>query len=123
MTTDQSREHEHDLLEGERTMLAFDAPASRERGMGIGRRLVVGFVLCCLIAAGCWVVLPRFGVWVPVWVPLACFAIIAGAAVFARNEGDVSHDEEDGPGGGCCGGDDGRPICCSGPRPMKMFKD
>ncbi len=95
------------------------------RRSGIGPRLVVAFVLSCLIAAGCWVVLPRFGVWVPVWVPLACFGLIAAAAVFAGHEDrDPESDQVGtGTGGGCCKADDGRPICCSGPRPLKMFKD
>ncbi len=116
MTTDQSREH--DRLEGERTVLAFDAPAARERGTGVGRRLVVGFVLCSLVAGVCWGVLPRFGVWVPVWLPLGGFALIVAATVAASPDRD---ERDDGPRGGC-GNDDGRPICCSGPRPMRMFR-
>lgn len=92
---------------------------------GIGRRLVVSFVLSCMIAAGCWIVLPRFGVWVPTWVPLACFGLIAAAAVFAGHEDRAPDSEQVGSGAGgcCCQPDDGRPICCSGPRPLKMFKD
>lgn len=102
-----------------------DIPWPEREGSGIGRRIVVAFVLSCLIAAGCWIVLPRFGVWVPVWVPLACFGLIAAAAVFAGHEDEAQHADggATGAGGGCCKPDDGRPICCSGPRPLRMFKD
>lgn len=96
-----------------------------QKRTSLGRRLVVAFVLSCLIAAGCWIVLPRFGVWVPVWVPLACFGLIAAAAVFAGHEDRAPDSDQVRPdaAGGCCQPDEGRPICCSGPRPLKMFKD
>jgi hypothetical protein len=100
-------------------------PPTAEPGTGTGRRLVVGFVLCCVIAGVCWGVLPRFGVWVPVWLPLAGFGLIVFAAIVAGPERDGDHG--DGPGAGCCGdgqrADEGRPICCSGPRPMRVFRE
>lgn len=96
-----------------------------QQGTSIGRRLVVAFVLLCLIAAACWIVLPRFGVWVPVWLPFAGFGLIAAAAVLAshENRSEPTETNATSAGAGCCQADDGRPICCSGPRPLKMFKD
>lgn len=104
---------------------ASDIAAQERDRAGIGRRLVVSFVLSCMIAAGCWIVLPRFGVWVPIWMPLACFGLIAAAAVFAGHEdqAQTADGEAMGGSGGCCKADEGRPICCSGPRPLRMFKD
>jgi len=123
MTTDPPS-RDLDLLDRERSVLPFEVAEADPRGTGIGRRLVVSFVLSCLIAAGCWIVLPRFGVWVPIWVPLACFGLIAAAAVFAGHEDRAPDSDHVGSGasGGCCQPDEGRPICCSGPRPMRMFR-
>ncbi|MBX3360900.1 MAG: hypothetical protein KF912_08600 [Phycisphaeraceae bacterium] len=109
MTTD--RPSDHDPM-----VLPFGV--SCDEDPGVGRRLVVGFVLCCVLVGICWVVLPRFGVWVPAWIPLAGFVLIVIATVAASRPRDDSDDIN--RGGGC---DDGRPICCSGPRPLKMFKE
>lgn len=117
MTTDLSRDRGANQ-DGPLT-LPFEAPVDDTRGTGVGRRLVVGFVVCCVIAGVCWGVLPRFGVWVPAWLPLAGFVLIVVAAVVAGSEREGNHG--DGPGGGC-GVDEGRPICCSGPRPMRVFR-
>lgn len=121
MTTDLSR-NGGAQQDGPLT-LPFEAPEDDTRGTGVGRRLVVGFFVCCVIAGVCWGVLPRFGVWVPAWLPLAGFVLIVVAAVVAGPGRDGDH--SDGPGGGCGDGqraDDGRPICCSGPRPMRVFR-
>lgn len=118
MTTDLSRDH--DSGETDRSVLPFEAPTDESRGSGVGRRLVVGFVLCCVIAGVCWGVLPRFGVWVPGWLPLAGFVLIVVAAVVAGPDRDGDQGRGGGPGGGC-GVDEGRPICCSGPRLMRVF--
>lgn len=99
--------------------ITSEAPGVEE-GTGTGRRLVIGFVLCCAIAGVCWVVLPRFGVWVPVWLPLGAFVLIVVASIAASPD---NPDADDGrPDAGCCKADEGRPICCSGPRPMRMFR-
>ncbi|MBX3316568.1 MAG: hypothetical protein KF902_06860 [Phycisphaeraceae bacterium] len=117
MTTDPPS-RDLDLLDSERSVLPFEVVEADPRGKGMGRRLVIAFVLSCMIAAGCWIVLPRFGVWVPVWVPLAGFVLIVIATVAASRPGDDRDDND--TGGGC---DEGRPICCSGPRPLRMFKE
>lgn len=96
----------------------------RPRRMSVAQRVLIAFLASCALAAGCWLVLPRFGVYVPVWVPLAGFGLIAGAAVFAPSEED--EDDDHGPGSGDPDQDErcmeGRAVgCCAGPRPLKMF--
>lgn len=103
----------------------FGERQDESRGSGVGRRLVIGFVISCVLGGRCWGLLPRFGVWVPAWLPLGGFGLIMLASLIAGYEN--ARDDENGSGGGGsggrCGVDEGRPICCSGPRPMKMLRD
>jgi hypothetical protein len=89
-------------------------------------RLLVAFCLCVALAAICFVVLPANGVDIPAWIPLAAMGIIAIAALTtAQAEGQLPTTPKRGeqPGAGCgCG--DGRAVgCCSGPRPLRMFRE
>ncbi|MBK7405651.1 MAG: hypothetical protein IPJ41_13760 [Phycisphaerales bacterium] len=94
----------------------------------------MAFAVLVLVAIGCYIVLPRFGVDLPSWVPLAAFAIIAvGVLANASSEGQFGRhtDGEDTAsdrcrGGSCAAGGqgDGRPIgCCPGPRPPRFLGD
>ena len=67
------------------------------RSDGGPRRLLVAFVLCALLAVGCWVVAPLLGVYMPAIVPLLGFGAIALGTV-------VGAIQNAGPRGG--GGDD-----------------
>lgn len=92
-------------------------------GPSIARRLVIAFVASCLLALICWVVLPRFDVWLPPWIPLVSFVVIMAAAIISARP-DTTPDDAGGSdprGTSCC--DDGRPVCCSGPRPLRIFRE
>ena len=61
------------------------------------RRLLVAFVLCALLAIGCWVVAPLLGVYMPAIVPLLGFGAIAlGTVVSAiQNAGPRGEGNDD----------------------------
>lgn len=77
------------------------------------KRLVVAFVLVALLAILCLVVLPRYNVHLPPMVPLLAFVVIVVGALMSsytppRKKVKCDCEEE------------GRPICCSGPRPLRF---
>lgn len=55
--------------------------ADAEPATPILRRLVIAFVLCVVLAIGCWVLAPRVGVALPPLVPLAGFGVIAAGTL------------------------------------------
>lgn len=118
---DQLRLADRDTLDGE----SWERPEIIDPpGPSIARRLVIAFVASCILALVCWVVLPRFGVWLPPWIPLASFVVIMIATVLsARPDADELEDPDTqhASGSSCC--DDGRPVCCSGPRPLRIFRE
>ncbi|MCC7388997.1 MAG: hypothetical protein IT431_09540 [Phycisphaerales bacterium] len=99
-----------------------DAPPQVE-GRRLLLRLVIAFVICVILAAVCFVVLPANGVDMPGWIPLVAMAIIAVAALTtAKAEGQLP--SKPACSDGACGCDDGRPVgCCSGPRPLRAFRE
>lgn len=112
---------------------AEEPAAPRTEGRRLVTRLIVAFVILVVVAVLCYGVLPRFGVDLPSWVPLAAFAIIAvGVVANATSEGQFGPSDED---EACrsgdvfdrkcgAGGPDGRPVgCCPGPRPPRFLSD
>jgi len=92
-----------------------------EAGARLARRIFVAGLAIAAIAALCWVVLPMFGMVLPPMVPLLLFGVIAFAAITASPEAKPRRGAR--ATGDCCSPDDeGRPICCSGPRPPRLFK-
>jgi hypothetical protein len=71
----------------------FSAEA-RRAVLSLTGRLVIAGVLCAAIAVLCWGVLPRFGAYVPAYVPGIAFAVILGAALL-RGGDDESDDDGD----------------------------
>jgi hypothetical protein len=62
----------------------------------LAKRLFVAALLSVAIALVCWLLLPRAGMYVPWYVPVVAFVIIAITAVMRVNEiGDDDGDEED----------------------------
>lgn len=86
-------------------------------------RLVIAFFLCVVLAVVCFVVLPAHGIDIPGWIPLVAMGVIAVAALMtASAEGQLSNPKNSS--GGDCGCGDGRAVgCCSGPRPLRMFRE
>ncbi|MEZ6234165.1 MAG: hypothetical protein R3B68_08245 [Phycisphaerales bacterium] len=86
---------------------SYRAPVEADRGRARGRgpvaRLLVAFVLCALLAIGCWVVAPLLGVYMPAVVPLLGFAAIALGTVVSAIQNVGPHgddgDEDDDAGG------------------------
>ncbi len=113
-------------------------------------RLIVAFVCVAAMTTITLVVLPHFGVYLPPWIPLAAFGIIAIAVLAnAFEEGQFAHGPVDGAedvidyptsnrsqhassccsGGNCgCGSSpahepQGRAVgCCPGPRPPRFLR-
>ncbi len=109
-----------ELLEQARLRLREEREANQyeEQSRRLARRLVVAFVLVLVTAVVFFLIVPRFGVHLPLFVPLLCFAVIALGSVLAHT-GDAPPDlrkptrEDDGFSVGCC----------PGPRPPRMFRD
>lgn len=85
--------------------------AERERleGIRITRRLVVAFVLIMLTGAVCWVVLPRYGMVLPLPAVLMIFFVMAFASLAPLLESRPKAAPPE---------DMGRPLKCGGPRPI-----
>ena len=101
----------------------LDAPeadeAVAEQARGSLRRLAVAMGLAIMIAFLCWVLAPRWGVHLPMVVPLMGFVAIAVGTIMAAAEAaPKAKPRQEAP---------GRPMCCSGPRPvgerMRMMND
>lgn len=92
----------------------LDAPevdeAVVEQARGSVRRLAVALGLAMMIAFLCWVLAPRWGVHLPMIVPLMGFAAIAVGTIMAASEAQPKPKRAGDP--------PGRPMCCSGPRPV-----
>ncbi|MFG0307496.1 MAG: hypothetical protein ACF8Q5_14935 [Phycisphaerales bacterium JB040] len=78
------------------------------------RRLLVALALVLVIGAVCFVVLPLYGMKLPIIMPILAFiAIFLGAILTAPSPKPRPRPS-----------DDGRPIgCCPGPRPLRSFRD
>lgn len=78
-------------------------------------RLSIAFFITVLIAIGCLVILPNYGIALPAWIPLLCFGVMVGACVLSELEQDKEDDDDDDE-------DDtdgeGRSLTCCGPRPI-----
>ncbi len=79
-------------------------------------RLSIAFFVSILIAIGCWLILPNYGVYLPAWIPLLAFGVMAVACVLSELEQDKDdeHDDDDED----SGDDEGRSLTCCGPRPV-----
>ncbi len=75
-----------DLLEEARLRLRREREIDQyeEQGRRLARRLVVAFVLVLVTAVFFFLIVPRFGVHLPLFVPMLCFAVIAIGAVLAH---------------------------------------
>lgn len=52
----------------------------------MARRLFIALLLIVAVSVGCWLVLPRYGVEVPVWMPLGGYVVIVLASVLPMLE-------------------------------------
>ena len=91
-----------------------ESEVQAEQARGSIRRLAVALGLSLVLAFLCFVLAPRWGVYLPMIVPLMGFGAIALGTIMAAAEArpktpEQADDEADAP---------GRPICCSGPRPI-----
>jgi len=89
-------------------------------GRAIAKRLFIAFLACLLIALACFVLVPAWvGVHIPPYVPLLSFLAIAAGAIMTIPERPKANDAC-----ACDPDDDARPVgCCSGPRPLRAFRD
>jgi hypothetical protein len=87
---------------------------AREQARGSLRRLAVALGLSVVLAFLCFVLAPRWGVHLPVIVPLMAFGAIALGTIMAAAEARPKQkpEAEEDP------ADPGRPMCCGGPRPV-----
>ncbi|RMH12962.1 MAG: hypothetical protein D6695_05360 [Planctomycetota bacterium] len=99
-----------ELIESARHRLRESERKPRE-DIQIMRRLIVAFLLVAVIAVLSFVILPQYGLHLPPMVPLLAFVVIVVGSLMSadhpppRNRRDCE--------------DEGRPICCSGPRPLR----
>lgn len=87
------------------------------------RRLVVAFFLTIALMAGFVVLVAELNVHVPPIVFLLSFLAIAVGTLLTVMPGAGSRRRPSAASCGCAG-DDARPVgCCSGPRPLRAFRD
>ena len=67
----------------------------------MAKRLSIALVLSILIGFGCYVILPRYGVTLPPWVPVLAFAFMFVASVAVELERDSEDDDEEQDACGC----------------------
>jgi len=100
----------------------------------MARRLLVALILSLLISIAVYVVLPRYGVVLPAWIPLLAFAAMVAGSIAITLEKQAEEDAgEDAPAtDGLYYSDapppdpddlvrfdeEARPITCCGPRPI-----
>ncbi len=88
------------------------------------RRLVVAFFLTIVLMAAFVVLVAELNVHVPPIVFLLSFVAIAVGTLLTLLPGAARSKAEAGASCGCAADDEGRPVgCCSGPRPLRMFRD
>lgn len=110
-----------DLLEQARARLRAEHEVNRyeEQGRRLARRLIVAFVLVVLLAVVFFIIVPKMGVHLPMFVPVLCFATIVLGALLAH-AGDAPESRQARKRDDDCGCAVG---CCPGPRPLKMFRE
>lgn len=107
-------------------------------GVRLARRLFVAAILIAITAIVCWVILPQYGMTLPVMVPPLVFVAIFLGAVLTHAEEHAERDDEmdlqedpstglaptsNAIGQACQTPDgDGRPITCGGPRPPRFLR-
>lgn len=105
-----------ELMDDARQRVRAMEDDSGDRGR-TARRLFVAFVLSAFVAVLSFVVLPKWGVYLPPMVPVLGFIVILLGTVLGSREDGAARKP-------ACGVDDeGRPICCSGPRPLRTFRE
>lgn len=102
------------LIEDARRRLREQDRSAYERPQ-IARRLVVAFILVALLALLAYVVLPQFGLHLPALIPPIAFLVITIGSLLSAD----APAKADPP---CDCDSDGRPICCSGPRPPRFTR-
>ena len=113
------------LIEDARERVREQDERNKE-GVKLARRLIVAFILILILGVAFYAILPQWGLRLPPIVPALSFvAILIGAVLSAvdqnrseeRNEDTRVLDERSCKDDGCAVG------MCSGPRPLRMFRD
>lgn len=104
------------LMDDARRKVRADEDDSKE-GAKLARRLMVAFALSALLAVMSFVFLPKWGVHLPPMIPVLGFIVILIGVVLSSHEDAQSRKKD-----ACACDDEGRPICCGGPRPMRSFR-
>lgn len=63
--------------------------------MTLPRRLLIAFLLICLVSVACWVVLPRYGVWAPPGIVFIGYIVILVSCLLAAGPADEDKEELD----------------------------
>jgi hypothetical protein len=96
-----------------------EADDEDREGSAITRRIMVAFVLSVFLAVLSFVLLPKWGVHLPPMIPVLGFIVILVGTILGSHEAEQTRRQRK----ACECEDDGRPMCCGGPRPMRMFRD
>jgi hypothetical protein len=99
-----------------------EAEDEDREGTLTARRLMVAFALSALLAVFSFVLLPKWGVYLPPMIPALGFIVILVGSILGSRE-DKRDDEQVVEKDACGCDDEGRPICCSGPRPLQSFRE
>lgn len=100
------------LIEDARRRLREQERPQYERPQ-IARRLVVAFALLALMVLLSYVVLPEFGLHLPPLIPPLAFVVIVIGSLLSADAPPKPRCECD---------EEGRPICCGGPRPPRFTR-
>jgi len=105
------------LMDDARRKVREDEDDHKE-GTRLARRLMVAFSLSALLAAMSFVFLPKWGVHLPPMIPILGFIVILVGVVLGSHEDAQTRKKK-----ACVCDDEGRPICCGGPRPLRSFRE
>jgi len=95
----------------------------RRQANALARRLIVAFVLMVALSVGMIVLVGELNVRVPPMMFLLAFLAIAAGTITTVMTGRDKGAKNAGANDESCGCADGNPVCCSGPRPLRAFRD
>ncbi len=100
-----------------------EAEDDEREGTLTARRLMVAFALSVVLAVFSFVLFPKWGIYLPPMIPaLGFLVILVGTILGSREDAQLAGGGEVVEKDGCGCDDEGRPICCSGPRPLRAFR-
>ena len=105
--------------QGEPEQFVDPREEERKQANALARRLIIAFVLMVGLSVGMLVLVAELNLRIPPMMFLLSFLAIAAGTITTLMTGRDKPAKSKAD----CACDDGRPVCCSGPRPLRAFRD